>query len=353
MSEEITVTSEEILPSYKKTALLVSTYVMVCFLLRYVATVVITLFSKNADALSPTTAFIGQLALSATFLQILPSVIGAFMFRYIGKNATGLKPLYKIPKSNTKAIANFTAVYGLGQIVNILTITIVFIITSASDLNESVNTMNTIQPPDMASAWYLFGTLVIIAPLFEEFMFRGLILRALKPYGNGLSIFVSGILFGLFHGNINQIFYTAAIGIALGYIANVTDSLFPTTVIHALFNSISGIMLLLLTTPSVQNYIMKPNESEIPDGDMLIIVFFGIFMITAFILMIVGMCLAVVKIKQIRRYKVPKVCAELSNKKKVAVLLLSVPALIYIILVIDTVCGFSDMLISNLIFGQG
>ena len=338
-------TAEQILPEYKKTAYLIGTFVTICFLMRYVATVVIRLFVKNfADVLDPDLLYIIRLSVSGMFLQILPSVIGAFMFGYFGKKGRGIKALYTVPKRCAKAIGNFGAVYGLGQIVNILTMLVVYIATAHNNLNDSLNTMSSLQPPGMASAWFLLFMLAVIAPVFEEFIFRGVLMEALKPYGNGLAIFTTGILFGLYHGNINQVFYAAALGIALGYIANATGSIFPTTILHLMFNSISGIILLLLTTPSVQRYVMGGDDSRIPDGDMLIVAFYGIFIVCVLVLVLVGVVLAAIKIKQIRRYKVPKVCGEISNGKKAALLILTPTSIIAILLIADTFFGFTDPL---------
>lgn len=343
-------TAEQILPEYKKTAYLVGSFATICFLMRYVATVVIRLFVKNfADVFDPDLLYILRLSISALFLQILPSVIGAFMFGYFGKKGRGIKSLYTVPKRCAKAIGNFGAVYGLGQIVNILTMLVVYIATAHNNLNDSLNTMSSLQPPGMASAWFLLFMLAVIAPVFEEFVFRGVLMDALKPYGNGLAIFTTGILFGLYHGNVNQVFYAAVLGIALGYIANVTGSVFPTTILHLMFNSISGIILLLHTTPSVQRYVMGSDNGRIPDGDMFVVALFGIFMVCVFALILTGFVQAAIKIKQIRRYKVPEVCGEISNGKKAAILVLTPTSIIALLLIADTFFGFSDPLLAAIL----
>ena len=79
--------ADEMLPEYRKTALLVSTYLMLIFVLRYIAVIVINLFvSAVQDTMEYQTMYIIQLSISGFFLQILPSVIGAFMFGYIGQH---------------------------------------------------------------------------------------------------------------------------------------------------------------------------------------------------------------------------------------------------------------------------
>lgn len=348
-TEPIDAQPENVLPEYKKTALLVGTFVMICFILRYLGVICVNAaYSALNEKLSFDVMYIIELAISALFLQISPSVIGAFMFGKLGKNGTGLKSLYTVPKSNAKAVSNFTAVYGIAQAVNLVTVIIMFIFTSKADLTERISNVAEMQSAGLPGALFMFFMLVVIAPVFEEFIFRGLIMDALKPYGNGLAIFASGLLFGLYHGNFNQFFYTAAAGIALGYIANVTGSIVPTMIIHAIMNSIGGILNLLMSTESVQTYILNGREDAIPDADMIWVAMFGIFMVCVLVLVIVGLVSAVLKIKQIKRYKVKKVCPEISNGKKVSMLILTVPSVIAIVLILDTFFGFSDPLMRAL-----
>ncbi len=334
---------------YRKTAFKVGLFVTISFALRFVAGVLINgLYTLFGGAFSVTTLYTMQLALSGICLQIAPSFIAAGMFGFFKNKGKKLKEVYTVPNRLIKAVGNFAAVYGMGQIANLLTILVKSLIVGTNDLNDSFNTATDIAPPNMASAWVLFFMLVVIAPVFEEFIFRGVLMDALKPYGNGLAIFVTGILFGIYHGNFTQLFYTATIGIALGYIANVTNSIFATTIIHAIFNSVSGILFLLMSTDSVQEYVLNGSSDVIPDKDMGAVLAFALFTVTAMVLILVGIICAVLKIKQIKRYKVPKVWSEVSTGRKISALVLTVPSVIAILLIVDTFAGWSDMLIELL-----
>ena len=66
------------------------------------------------------------------------------------------------------------------------------------------------------SMWLYAG---LGAPIFEEVLFRGLMMRSLEPYGKRMSILVSALLFGFFHGNPVQAPYAALVGLVLGYVA--------------------------------------------------------------------------------------------------------------------------------------
>lgn len=58
----------------------------------------------------------------------------------------------------------------------------------------------------------------IFAPVWEELLFRGYVLRTLRPYGKRFAIFGSALLFGLFHGNLLQTPYAVIMGLVLGYV---------------------------------------------------------------------------------------------------------------------------------------
>lgn len=64
---------------------------------------------------------------------------------------------------------------------------------------------------------FLYGS--VAAPVAEELIFRGFVLRSILPCGKGLAIVVSSVLFGVMHGNFVQGVFAMFIGLVLGYIA--------------------------------------------------------------------------------------------------------------------------------------
>jgi uncharacterized protein len=88
--------------------------------------------------------------------------------------------------------------------------------------------------------------LVIIAPLTEELMFRGLVLNAiLKRYSAPVAVLFSALLFALIHMNPWQFPAALACGIILGWLFLRTRSLWPCILGHAIMNcgpNLSGIL---------------------------------------------------------------------------------------------------------------
>ena len=84
-----------------------------------------------------------------------------------------------------------------------------------------------------------FITIAIVPAFCEEFLFRGVILSNLMPYGKGVAIIGSSLLFALMHGNFYQFLYTAAAGIILGTVYVLTDSIWCSIFVHLINNSTS------------------------------------------------------------------------------------------------------------------
>ena len=88
----------------------------------------------------------------------------------------------------------------------------------------------------------MFLYVALIAPVFEEILFRGWILRTLEPYGRKFAIFASAFMFGIFHGNPVQTPYAFAVGLVLGYVT-VEYSMAWAIVLHVINNFVLGDIL--------------------------------------------------------------------------------------------------------------
>lgn len=271
------------------------------------------------------TAYLIQTAVSFLFLYIIPMICAALLLKPKGMCAE----VYKKPVYFSNAMGMFPAMYGLSFLVNLLTMLVSYLFRN-TDLYKSFNTVNELRPDNLFCAVVLLVQLVVIAPLFEEFWFRGIVLQSLRPYGNGFAIFVSGLLFGLTHANFSQFFYASVLGICLGYIAVSTRSIITTTVMHAMFNGMSGIMLLLITFDDVGDYLLGISTEQTPG-----VVCYLVFCFLLIMLMIIGVLMAIAKLRKIKRYKVPKMW-EVSTAKRWGVFLSRFTVIIALLLAADT-----------------
>ena len=97
-------------------------------------------------------------------------------------------------------------------------------------------------PRTPAGVIVYFISIVITPSLFEEFMFRYLMLNALQKYGNAFAIVVTSVLFGFIHGSTSAFFFATALGMFSAYIAIKTKSIWFSVVLHAAVNSVAMIM---------------------------------------------------------------------------------------------------------------
>ncbi len=84
--------------------------------------------------------------------------------------------------------------------------------------------------------------MVILAPLFEEFVFRKLLIDRTRAYGEKAAVFFSAITFGLLHQNFFQFFYAFGVGFVFAYIYLRTGRLRYTVIMHAIVNFMGAVI---------------------------------------------------------------------------------------------------------------
>ncbi|MCI9630575.1 CPBP family intramembrane glutamic endopeptidase [Thomasclavelia cocleata] len=80
---------------------------------------------------------------------------------------------------------------------------------------------------------------VIVAPISEELIFRGLILGKLKQYGNVFTSIIVSLLFALIHGNLPQSIPTFIVSLFLCWVTLQSNSIIPAISIHMINNAVA------------------------------------------------------------------------------------------------------------------
>ena len=182
-------------------------------------------WSYSADSV---VSMIGYLA---TF--IAPAVI----LRAILKKKGVLQPLnleYNTPKSSFLLIPATIAIVLVSAYINSL-------ILAYFGTNEAYSELvgATSGPYEVYQILLLFLSGALVPAVCEEFLFRGTILSNLLPFGRGVAIVGSSVLFGLMHQNPYQLIYTTVAGLMLGYAYVETKSIWIPTFIHFFNNAFS------------------------------------------------------------------------------------------------------------------
>ena len=105
---------------------------------------------------------------------------------------------------------------GLGYIFNFLGVFLdvffsIFTGVPATDMNPVMDALDELTP----------GMVIytcLIAPFMEEFIFRGVLLKKARRFGDRTAVVFCAVMFGLMHGNLNQCLYAVVIGLILGYV---------------------------------------------------------------------------------------------------------------------------------------
>lgn len=82
-----------------------------------------------------------------------------------------------------------------------------------------------------------FIATAIVPAIVEEFACRGVLIGLLKKHGEAFAIISSAVVFGVIHGNFEQIPFAFVVGLILGYVYVKTESLWSCILVHCVNNA--------------------------------------------------------------------------------------------------------------------
>lgn len=92
-----------------------------------------------------------------------------------------------------------------------------------------------------------FGLLVVVAPLFEELLFRGYLFGQMRTRsGFWLSALLTSLTFAVLHGQLNVGIDVFILSLFLCYLREKFDSIWPGVLVHAFKNGLAFILLFIL-----------------------------------------------------------------------------------------------------------
>ena len=100
-------------------------------------------------------------------------------------------------------------------------------------------------PMGMGQSYGIWLSLFMIAltpAICEEVFMRGAVLSGHRNVKLWKAAVLNGVLFGLFHNNFSQLFYATAFGIILAFVVVLTDSIYPSIIMHFIMNGLSVLM---------------------------------------------------------------------------------------------------------------
>lgn len=199
-------------------------------------------------------------------------------------------------------IVAFIISYALVYICNLLggfLTTIIGIFKQSSVENPILNTTMGINT--LTSLIFM----VILAPIAEEFIFRKLLIDRASRYGEGLAIFLSGLMFGLFHANLNQFVFTFVMGCFYGFIYAKTRNLLYSILLHVLNNFMASILSMLVMEKSGMLELMSLVDTVAPEEFTNLVVegLGGIMLFLGYVLLLLGLVITGVVLLIVKRKK--------------------------------------------------
>ncbi len=172
-------------------------------------------------------SLVAKNTLAVTFITVLIALPIMFYLFYKNSNKILLKTEWK--KMYVPILIGAFASAGVSKLVTLLPID--GIIGNYS--KTSANVMSSNLPLQLI-------TLVILGPIMEELMFRGLIYNRLKQFNEKtIAAYISALIFAVYHFNLVQGIYTFILGLLIAYVYEEYKSIVAPIILHIAANGIA------------------------------------------------------------------------------------------------------------------
>ena len=181
--------------------------------------------------------FMGKMTLQLVFSQLIFAIPAILYFVYSKKDKKKGLEFLRFKKIRFSNILLCILIYiCLSPVLNFF---------NAVSLLYSSNVISSVMFSVTDEVPFVVGLLIIaIVPAFlEEFTYRGVFYNTYRLAAGFGAALLSGLLFGLVHGNLNQFTYAFVLGVIFALIVEATDSIWSTMIVHALVNAMSVVTI--------------------------------------------------------------------------------------------------------------
>ncbi len=233
------------------------------------------------------------------------------------KNSPKLKDVLRKPQASGKEIARWIVislflVYAMSYISNIL----FGILQSATGIE--LHAVDFTAPNTAIGRISNILIIMFLAPIFEEILFRGMLVKNFEKYGTWSSIIAMGITFGLFHMNYEQTLYTSVLGVCAGFLIVKTKSIYSSLLLHFCLNTIGAIQSLFIGNIDMEKVSSGDGEYIQENISNLMPILLNGMLI--FVIMIVGLIFFILELKNHKdTFQLESKYPELSEKKKLGI----------------------------------
>ena len=195
----------------------------------FLCTVVVYLSASLLISLVDNISFAPMILISQFSLALMPGIL-----------------LWK-RKELRKAIPHARLSFGTVILIIVLTLCIEPFLTLVNAISQCFVDAPVTESIIGASADYSFPVMFLLVALLpavlEELVYRGVFFKTYSDEGVFSGAILSGMLFGLMHGNLNQFLYAVLMGMVFALTVYATGSIFASMIMHLTVNGLSTVLL--------------------------------------------------------------------------------------------------------------
>ena len=259
-------------------------------------------------------------------------LMNSFNVSVVGCLVLGLSlktlPSVKIEKRSLKfgqILTLILMVYGLAQVGSLMGMPIHTALTSVTYFSDTSteDALSTLKDSLILNSdtFIRILTVGIMPAIFEELLFRKFLIDRTLRHGEFVSCAMSGIMFGLWHGNFQQFFFAFFLGVLFSFVYIRTGRIIYTMILHASLNLVTSSVTVELLAELLKRMGFDMNKGTIdPNIDydavmksilplMLLLLLWLILLLG---LQIAGFVLVIVKRKN---FKLMQIVGELPRKE--------------------------------------
>lgn len=259
-------------------------------------------------------------------------LMNSFNVSVVGCLVLGLSlktlPSVKIEKRSLKfgqILTLILMVYGLAQVGSLMGMPIHTALTSVTYFSDTSteDALSTLKDSLILNSdtFIRILTVGIMPAIFEELLFRKFLIDRTLRHGEFVSCAMSGIMFGLWHGNFQQFFFAFFLGVLFSFVYIRTGRIIYTMILHASLNLVTSSVTVELLAELLKRMGLDMNKGTIdPNIDydavmksilplMLLLI---LWLIVLLGLQIAGFVLVIVKRKN---FKLMQIVGELPRKE--------------------------------------
>ncbi len=230
--------SREAYRTLRKHSILAGLCLLGSFAIQEISAVILYLFGFG-DVLETNLSF--QYAVSILIFTVFAMMMPFFLYSLRKGRLSYIKALpFHSAESSGKMLLLVAMGFGLCIVVNGIA-GIASIFFSSAGIEGELP-----EVPVSQSALDVFMNFIAsaaVAPLVEEFIFRGVIMQPLRRYGDRFAIVASAAVFGIAHGRPTNIVFAFLSGVIIGCAVVYSRSIWVGIIIHALNNAYSTLFI--------------------------------------------------------------------------------------------------------------